>query len=217
MRPVAVLFDLDGTLIDSRGSIAFAINQTRTARGLPPLPDQVIFGFVGDGARALVSRAFELPDGSPELGGIVDAYLRVYAENPSAGSTWMPGAVELLDRLQGRPIGLVTNKARRVTEPVARDFGLVSRFDVIVAGGDAPALKPDSSPVRLALDALKVAPSETWIVGDGVQDVRAGRAAGCKTLAVAAGFASREALRAARPLVDPLGVVPDGFQAIPLR
>jgi phosphoglycolate phosphatase len=192
----AFVFDLDGTLIESRPTIAAACNHALVARGRAALPMEEIASFVGDGARNLVARAFRADARSAEVEAGLAEFMRFYAAHPIDGTTWLAGAQAALAR--AAPAGLVTNKARRITLEVLRALGVTELFGAIVAGGDAP-LKPDPAPILLALRALVAAPESTWVVGDGVQDIAAGKAAGCHTAAVLGGFTSEARLRTARP------------------
>ena len=197
----ALLFDLDGTLIDSRRSIALACNHALVRSGRAELPEDTIAGFVGDGARLLLARAAGLPaTGAGELDVLLADFVRFYAAHPIDGTTWMPGAEGALAALGkgGWKLGLVTNKARAITLPILGALGVADRFAVVVAGGDGP-LKPDPAPILAATRALGVAPVHTWVVGDAVQDVRAGKAAACHTVAVLGGFQTEARLRAEAP------------------
>jgi phosphoglycolate phosphatase len=194
----AFLFDLDGTLIDSRRSIAAACNHALAGAGMAALSEATIATFVGDGARNLIAKASGLAAESPGLDAMLAEFVRFYASHPIEGTTWMPGAREALDALAGGPLGLVTNKARAVTEPILHALGIADRFGVVVAGGDGP-LKPDPRPIWSAVTALGCSPGSTWVVGDAVQDVRAGKAAGCRTAAVLGGFQTEDRLRAEYP------------------
>jgi phosphoglycolate phosphatase len=192
------LFDLDGTLIDSRRTIAAACNHALAWAGHPPLGLDVVAGFVGDGARALVMRALGTEAREELVERVLEEFLRFYAAHPILGTTWMPGALEALDALSAHPLAIVTNKARVATEPVLDALGVRSRFAAVVAGGDGPS-KPDPAPIGRAMRALGAEPASTWVVGDGVQDVLAGRRAGCRTAAVLGGLAPEQTLRAAGP------------------
>ncbi len=195
----AFLFDLDGTLIDSRRSIAAACNHALTSRGRPALPEETVAGFVGDGARSLLMRAAKLgPEETSELDALLDEFVTFYAAHPIEGTSWMPGATDALAALGNAKLGLVTNKPRAVTLPILRALGVEERFAVVIAGGDGP-MKPDPAPVLAALHALAARPAASWIVGDGAQDVRAGKAAGCRTAAVLGGFQAEAELRAESP------------------
>lgn len=187
----AFVFDLDGTLIDSRLDIAAACNHALVWAGREPLPPSEIGKMVGDGARKLLMRAFAQQDIDAPLA----EFLRYYSEHPLEHARWMPGAREVLDELS--PAAVVTNKARVVAERVLDALGIRGKV-ALVAGGDGP-LKPDPTPILRAMRELSSTPAETWVIGDGDQDVGAGNAAGCKTVAVLGGFHSEQRLRAAKP------------------
>jgi phosphoglycolate phosphatase len=194
---VAIVFDLDGTLIDSRASIAAACNHALVWSGREALPESVIAGYVGDGSRNLVKRALGGGVAEKELDAIAAELLRFYEEHPTEGTSWMPNALETLDALADHPVALATNKARNVTLRILEALGVGTRFRAVVTGDDG--LKPDPAPIQAALRAMGARSSDTWVVGDGVQDVLAGRAAGCKTAAVLKGFTEEDRLRSAGP------------------
>jgi phosphoglycolate phosphatase len=126
----------------------------------------------------------------------LEDFLTYYAAHPIEGTSWMPGALQVVRTVGARAAAVVTNKSQSVTEVILEALGATAHFGVLVAGGDGP-LKPDPAPIRRALAALGATPEATWVVGDGVQDVRAGRAAGCRTAAILGGFGHEDALRAA--------------------
>jgi phosphoglycolate phosphatase len=197
-RPQAVLFDLDGTLIDSRLDIAAACNHALEAVGREPLPVNTIARFVGDGARMLVARALgELAD-APLVDRALAAFHPYYEAHPAEHTRVLPGVTELLDALGDRPLGICTNKPRGATMACLDALGLTSRFVSIRAGGDGP-LKPDPAAVTAALASMRVDARHTWMVGDGEQDILAGRGAGCLTVGVRGGFQADERLEAAKP------------------
>lgn len=193
----ALLLDLDGTLVDSVSDIAGAMDATLIALGRAPLGRGGVRPLVGDGARALVERALRATgtvDPALLARTLVDFDAR-YTASPVVHTSLLPGAREVL--ALDLPKALVTNKPRRVTDRVLEGLGIAGAFDLVVAGGDAP-LKPAPDGVRAALAALAVPPDAAWMIGDGPQDVLAGRAAGCFTIAVP-GIAAREAVLAAGP------------------
>jgi len=196
--PRAVVFDLDGTLADTRLDIAAACNHALTSLGRPARSVDEISLLVGDGARALVSRAFGHPPDDPRTDEAVGMFNEYYRRHPAAHVRWMPGAREALLACGAVPVALATNKPRAVTVPLLEALGLGARFRAVVAGGDGP-LKPDPSSIHAALAPLGVAAEDAWVVGDGPQDVGAGRAAGAWTVGVLGGFLSERALRDARP------------------
>lgn len=191
--PRAFVFDLDGTLIDSRDDIAIACNEALMAAGRPALPVATIGTFVGDGARTLIAKAFGTHKDDPAIEPSVRRFLDYYAAHPAIHTRWMAGAQVALEALLGYPVALVTNKPRRVTERVLATMGVGDRFDALVAGGDGP-LKPSPEPILSAVRAMGAKPAETWVVGDGSQDVGAGNAAGCFTVAVTGGFHAERVL-----------------------
>jgi phosphoglycolate phosphatase len=180
--PLALLFDLDGTLVDSRRDIADALNAT-----LPrPLALETVVTMIGDGSRLLVERGLravgELHD-ERAVDVALAVFTRAYAAHPARHTTLLPGAREAL--ALGVPNALVTNKPRSVTELVLEALGIAPSFTAVYAGGDGP-LKPSPAGVLSLLAILGVPPRDAWVVGDGPQDIAAGRAAGCFTVALRA-------------------------------
>jgi phosphoglycolate phosphatase len=214
-RPVAVLFDLDGTLIDSRGDIAAACNHALASIGRTPLAEAVVAGYVGDGARMLVARATGAPPESPLVERALAAFHAYYEAHPVVHTTRMPGCDEVLDALGDRPAALVTNKPRPATLAVLEGLGLLARFAVVRAGSDGP-LKPDPRAILEPLAAMGVEAGGAWMVGDGEQDVRAGRAAGCVTVGVRGGLQGDSKLVASSPdaLVGSLLEVAEALQRL---
>jgi phosphoglycolate phosphatase len=198
-RPAqGVAFDLDGTLIDSRLDIAAACNHVLAAAGRSPLAPEVIATLIGDGVRALVSKAFALPLDAPELDDLETAFVTRYAAHPVERTTWMPGALEALQALRGLPLAILTNKARRVTLAVLDALGVSAHFAFVYAGGDGP-LKPHPEAVLAVARGLSVAPEALWVVGDGWQDLDSAHAAGAVAVAVLGGFTTEARLLEGRP------------------
>jgi phosphoglycolate phosphatase len=198
--PRAVVFDLDGTLIDSSRDIAAAVNHALTQAALPSLALERVKSFVGDGARVLMRRASGFDEHDARLAPLLADFLEYYAAHAATFSRAMPGAVATLEVLEARfPLALATNKPRRTTELVLEALALARHFRVVVAGGDAPRPKPSAEPLCFIAKELGLEPSELVMVGDGPQDVLAGRAAGARTVAVRGGMAEDERLLAAAP------------------
>jgi phosphoglycolate phosphatase len=199
-KPRAVVFDLDGTLIESRGDIAAACNHALAACGRPTLPTEIVRTFVGDGARMLVARAFALSPDAEEVDRALEHFHTYYQANPAKYTHLLPGASEVLAALEasGIAVALATNKPRKTTLLVLEALGLMPRFTAIAAGGDGP-LKPHPFVVELVLGQLAVDPRDAWMVGDGPQDVGAGKAAGTATIGVLEGFVDPARLREAGP------------------
>lgn len=200
--PAAVIFDLDGTLIDSRGDIVAAANHALVSTGRRALPAQLVMRFVGDGARALCARAAGLPEASDEVEPVLSAFLSYYGAHPVDFTRWMPGAQEAIEGLtdwDDLTVGLCTNKSRAVTDAVLSALGMRSRFRVVVAGGDMPEKKPSPAPLQFIAQRLGMDPARLVMVGDGPQDIECARRAGTRSVAVLNGFGTRERLVEARP------------------
>ena len=197
--PAALIFDLDGTLVDSQRDIAAAANAARLAHQLAPLPFEAILPMIGDGARALVARAFDAAEDSALVEAALASFKASYLAHPCVHSVLLPGVREILDAAAAAklPCAVLTNKPRDVTMALLGALGLLGEFRTVWGGGDGP-LKP--SPVGLleVLVRLDVAAGAAWMIGDGPQDVGAGKAAGVFTVGVP-GIAERERLVASAP------------------
>jgi len=183
------LFDLDGTLIESRADLAFAINLTRQDFGLPPLPMETVVACVGEGMRKLVERAI------PERPELWDALLARQRENYGAHlldrTVLYPAVRETLEALRGRgwKLGVVTNKPTVFVRPILDGLGVSGCFEAVVGGGDCPALKPDPAPLVLAATQMGVTlDAEDWMIGDNFTDLESGRRAGLKRCYCRFGF-----------------------------
>jgi phosphoglycolate phosphatase len=218
LPPVAIAFDLDGTLIDSRGDIVAAANHALIATRRAPLPGALLVSFIGDGVRSLCARAAQIPESSDEVGVLVGHWLEHYVEHPVDFTRWSPGAQEVLDvfaeEMPEVSLGLCTNKPRAATEAVLVALGVRTRFRVIVAGGDLPEKKPAPGPLLHLAKTLRVAIEGVVMVGDGPQDVECARRAGARSVAVDSGFGSHERLVAARPdvMLRTLSELPEVIQ-----
>ena len=207
MTPPPFLFDLDGTLADSLPDIAASTNHVRAAHGLPALAETAVRSFVGDGARALLARALAevLPPPGPAHERALDAAFAEYGEHHQVQCTALarlyPGAGEHLEslRARGHALAVVTNKPARFAVPLVAHLGIARLFGIVVGGDTLPQKKPDPAPLVHALRALGSAVGGPGtMVGDGVQDLRAGRAAGLRTIACLFGYGDPTRLRAER-------------------
>jgi phosphoglycolate phosphatase len=184
----AILFDLDGTLIDSRADLATAVNLTRADLGLPPLPQAQIVGYVGEGVRLLLSRSLpECPERLEQALALNHAH---YCAHLLDRTRLYPGAAATLDRLAalGFRLGVVTNKPRPFTDLILKGLGVAGKLSALVAGGDCPRLKPDPLPLLQALEQCGCGPEGSWMVGDHFTDLEAGRRAGMRRCLCRFGF-----------------------------
>jgi 2-phosphoglycolate phosphatase len=189
-RPRLLLFDLDGTLIDSAPDLAGAANDLRAAHGLPALSYELLRPMVGTGARGMVGVAFGALPGDERFDDLRDAFLARYAERLLDNTQVFDGMLPVLDALDaaGLPWGIVTNKAMRFTAPLVEGLGLSARSAVVIAGDTTPHAKPHPAPLLEAARRAGVAAEGCAYVGDDHRDIVAGRAAGMAALAAGWGY-----------------------------
>ena len=186
----AVLFDLDGTLIDSAPDLAAAANAMRAARDLAELPYPMLRRHAGSGARGMLAAALECTPGDADYETLRDECLRRYEATMPGCSRVFDPVLPLLDRLDAARLrwGIVTNKAGRLAVPQATALGLMPRAAVVVAGDCTPHLKPHPASLIEAARRLGVDPTRCVYVGDDLRDVQAARAAGMPVVAAAWGY-----------------------------
>ena len=191
----AVLFDLDGTLLDTVPDLAHAANAMRTELGMPVLHQDVIATFVGKGVDNLIHRALaasldaETPD--PDLFERArESFYRHYHLVNGDKSELYEGVIDGLKafRDQGMPLAIVTNKSTEFTLPLLQRTGLAGFFQAVVCGDTCPRRKPDPDPVLHACQLLGADPVHSLAIGESINDALAARAAGCKVLAVPYGY-----------------------------
>ena len=192
MRPAVrgVLFDLDGTLIDSAPDLAGAANRLRADHGLPPLPLAALRPMVGSGARGMVGVAFGVKPGEPRFEELRDAFLAHYEAGLLQATRPFDGVEAMLAALEesGTPWGIVTNKATRFTAPIVAGLGLAQRAAVVVGGDTTPHSKPHPEPLFAAARAMGLPPGHVAYVGDDLRDAQAAQAAGMPMIAATWGY-----------------------------
>lgn len=198
---LGIVFDLDGTLIDSRLDIASSANHALGAHGFATLSVSEISTYVGDGARLLLARAARLEPSAPKLDELLATFTAYYEQHPTDHTLLLPGAHEALTGLSHLPLALCTNKPRSITDRVLANLRLPGAFKVVVGGGDLPKNKPDPLPLRYIAEQLGLSPAELVMVGDGAQDIGCAKAAGAHSVGVEGGMQGREALLASEPEV----------------
>jgi N-acetyl-D-muramate 6-phosphate phosphatase len=186
----AVLFDLDGTLIDSAPDLCRAADKLRTDQGLPSLPLDAYRPMAGAGARGLIGVAFGITPQDAAFGALRDQFLSHYDRCLLDTTHAFDGVPELIAQLnaQQRPWGVVTNKNERFTRPITQGMPLFKTAAAIVSGDTTPHAKPHPAPLWEAARQLGMACEHCLYVGDDERDIVAGHAAGMPTLAAAWGY-----------------------------
>ena len=185
-----VLFDLDGTLADTAPDLAAALNKMRTDRGMHGLPLDPLRRMASSGARGLVGVGFGLKPGDPGYEAHRVEFLDNYERALNVHTRLFDGVPELLASLEAMPRkwGVVTNKAKRFTDPLAQLIGFTARAACVVSGDTTPHAKPHPAPLLHAAQVSGVDPLRCIYIGDDLRDIQAGRAAGMRTLAVSWGY-----------------------------
>ncbi|WP_221799393.1 phosphoglycolate phosphatase [Oceanobacter mangrovi] len=208
IKPEAVLFDLDGTLIDSVPDLARAVDSMLVSLGRQPAGEVLVAEWVGNGTDMLVRRA--LCDGNDMRAQALDEadvaparahFDEVYLHNLRTATGVYPGVQKTLVRMaaMGVRMMLVTNKPRLFTEPLIDSLGWGTVFDFVVCGDDLEQRKPDPAQILFACEELGVNPQRCVMVGDSRNDMFAGKAAGCMTVAVPYGYNHGENIATAQP------------------
>jgi phosphoglycolate phosphatase len=195
------LFDLDGTLIDSRADLSFSLNLALTRLNVRSIPESRIIDFVGDGVQKLLERALrestgKEPESSLTKEGIA-MFREEYGKHLLDRTRLCPGVSEALDRLSWAGFAVVSNKPEAFSRRILEALNVAKRFCIILGGDSTQNPKPHAEPLLKAMDVCKALPSETVMVGDSVTDMAAGKAAGVVTCGVRGGFQPTERLETA--------------------
>lgn len=186
----AVLFDLDGTLIDSAPDLGAAADQMRVARGMPSLPLSLYRPMAGAGARGMLDIAFGITVDAPGYEEMREEFFSNYAACMTERTVVFDGVEEMIAHLERHklPWGVVTNKSSRFTEPLTCAMPLFKGARAIISGDTTPHAKPHPEPLLEAARRLGLPPDQCLYVGDDERDVVAGLAAGMKTVAATYGY-----------------------------
>lgn len=190
MRIEAVLFDMDGTLIDTAPDFIAVSQAIREAHGLPSIDERRIRDVISGGAKAMVAAAFDMNPEDPELEPLRIEFLERYQTHCACATKPFPEIEALLEHLEATGIqwGVVTNKPLRFAEPIMQRLGLAERSAVLICPDHVSRSKPDPEPLQLACQRLQLPCETVLFVGDDLRDIESGRAAGTKTAAVTYGY-----------------------------
>ena len=185
-----VLFDLDGTLLDTAPDLGLALNIQRERHGLPPLPQAKIRPYASHGSKGLLSIGFGLTPEHESFSGMREEYLAIYDEVMTQSPILFDGMQDLLAAIEGRGLrwGIVTNKPRRFTIPILKKLALDGRAACVVCGDDAARAKPFPDTLFMACQLAGAEVSECLYVGDAERDIQAGKAAGMCTVVSLYGY-----------------------------
>jgi phosphoglycolate phosphatase len=189
----AVVWDLDGTLVDSAVDIAASLNRLLAEEGLPELDDARIRGMIGHGVPMLIRRGLAAHGVTPDeqqLGRLAERFMVIYSEVATASTRLFPGVLDALRTLGDAGIrqAICTNKPEAITRQVLAGLDIADYFDVVIGGDTLPRTKPDPLPLRTTLQRLGVSPEQSLMVGDSAIDVAMAHAAGVDVAFVTFGY-----------------------------
>ncbi|WP_028357885.1 phosphoglycolate phosphatase [Brackiella oedipodis] len=207
-----VLFDFDGTLVDSAPDLVYAANQQRRRRGLEPLPYEHLRNFASKGSAGLIEQALGILPQDPEFATIKQQFLDDYEAVSPSQTNYFPGILDLLENLEKNRFkwGIMTNKVEYLAIPIFKHFGLDQRSAVNVCGDTTAHSKPHPLPLLYAAEQINEKPQHCIYIGDDERDIVAGRAAGMKTIAVTYGY-SLNAKTAAACQADAISTSPEAL------
>lgn len=190
-----MLFDLDGTLIDSAPDLGAAADKMRTGRGMPSLGYALYRPMAGSGARGMLQVAFGITEAHADYEAYKNEFLDNYQQDMTVKTTVFDGVYDMLSSLQqnGLTWGVVTNKSQRFTIPLSQQMDLFKTAGAVVSGDTTPHAKPHPAPLFEGARLLGLPASDCWYVGDDERDIVAGKAAGMVTVAANYGYLGEEA------------------------
>ncbi len=215
-KPDMVLFDLDGTLVDSVPDLAYSIDHMLEELGIPARGEQKIRDWVGNGLEKLVKRALtDDMDAEPDTNLFDQAYalfMKIYNDNACLDTQFYDGVKTGLDYLSRNKykVGCVTNKREKFTHIILKELGIFDSFGIVISGDTLSRKKPDPLPLLHAAEFFQVKPENSLMIGDSTSDVKAARAAGFQILCVSYGYNHGRDIREAEPdmVIDSLAELP---------
>jgi len=185
-----IIFDLDGTLVDSRLDIMHAVNYAISPYDIEPAHLQEMPELVGEGAMRLMEKLLRKRKADLDSSMLLDRFESYYSEHPVSHTVPYPGVPETLRSLRDYRKAVISNKFRSISLLVLEKLQLLQYFEEVAGVDTFPERKPSPLPILRFLDRFEARPEETLVVGDSVYDIQAGRASGVKTVAVTYGYGS---------------------------
>lgn len=185
-----ILFDLDGTLVDTAPDLGHALNIQLSRHGKPTLSDAVIRPFASHGSRGLIGLGFGITPADVNFLALRDEYLSIYDTVFTRSPVLLQGIDKLLQVIERKKLkwGIVTNKPSRFTQPLIKSMGLDERAACVISGDDAPQPKPSPATLLMACEKINVKPQNCIYIGDAERDIQAGNAAGMQTAVALFGY-----------------------------
>lgn len=194
-----IIFDLDGTLIDSRQDIAHCVNWTLHDMGLPGIDHEVIYSYVGHGVRALMEGAVQEAHGVDGYERALKLFDRHYSDHLLDHTQLFPGMKEVLENYKDKRLAVITNKPQKYTDPIIQGLQLEDYFGAVLGREACAQPKPAPDPVNKVIEIMPTQRDKAIIIGDTEVDIEAGKRAGILTCGVLFGFGKEEMVRDAKP------------------
>ena len=193
-----IVFDLDGTLIDSKMDITASVNFTLESLALKPLPAATVTSFIGKGVKNLLMQS--LGEGAQDkFGSAIKVFRRHYNEHCLDRTVLFPRVKETLKHLHGLSKAIVTNKPGMFTGPILKGLGIETFFDFVLGGDEVPKKKPNPDPIFILLERFQMKPDRVLMIGDSPLDIQMGKAAQIQTCAVTYGYGNKGDLISEKP------------------
>ncbi len=187
-----IIFDLDGTLIDSKNDIADSVNYTLKSLHLPSLQNSLIYSYVGNGVLPLLEKVISRSNKKSNLEDVLKVFRKHYEEHLLDSTRLYPGVMEILKHFSDVNMGLVSNKPERFVKKILKGLNVDCFFPVVIGGDTLKTKKPEPEGINMIRDRFGVDPRETVIVGDGGVDIKTGKKAGIHTCGVSYGLRDKE-------------------------
>lgn len=189
-KPQAILFDLDGTLLDTAPDLGAALNKVLAAEERPLVTAEEYTPLASHGSAGLLKHAYGIDEFEQRKHELRTAFLQAYADSIASGTALYPGVIDLLEALRTHSIAIaiVTNKPSKLTEQLLPYYPQLHAIDVVVCGDTLAVAKPHPEPLLHAAQQLGVSAEACWYIGDAERDIQAGRAAGMRTVLAAYGY-----------------------------